>query len=150
MARLADQVILFGGLDNSNTYLADTWIWDGTTWTIQSAVPPDPCAFGAMASKGGTTILFGGTTTRPGVIEGATWAWNGATWTEEEGFGGSPPARLYNSVTADGDRIVMFGGLGPDGIIYGDTWTWDASGWRQEHPVTSPPPRYRHGAASVH
>jgi len=50
MAALGDEIVLFGGQDQSSTALSDTWIFDGLNWTPSSATGPDARYGAAMAS----------------------------------------------------------------------------------------------------
>src|SRR5437667_12150125 len=60
MATLGNNVVLFGGLGND--VHADTWIWDGSTWTRQTpAVSPPARSHAMMAALGNKLVLFGGT-----------------------------------------------------------------------------------------
>lgn len=74
------QVVLFGGVDATNTYHSDTWTWNGSDWTKQVVTTsPPPRAYAAMAYDASVkkVILFGG--------NGAwndTWAWGGHGWTQ--------------------------------------------------------------------
>jgi len=74
----AHNVVLFGGCSSNNvdtcTYLNDTWIWDGTTWTQQfPAQSPSPRATNMVydaATK--TVVLFGGANSSTDDL-GDTW-----------------------------------------------------------------------------
>jgi hypothetical protein len=57
-------VVLFGGADINNTLLAETWTWDGVTWTQQSpqvSPPARACATQSMTydAATGSVVLFG-------------------------------------------------------------------------------------------
>ena len=73
-------VVLFGGRTlraPTEHLLADTWTWDGTTWTQQApAVHPSTRYFASMADDGatGTAVLFGGIN-RHGRTLAETWTW---------------------------------------------------------------------------
>ncbi len=85
-----------------------------------------------MATVGGRVILFGG--------EGAlgllddTWQFDGTDWTQLAPAV-HPPARTGYSMTALGDRAVLFGGE------TSDTWEWNGTTWIDKHPTPSPSPR---------
>jgi len=85
------KLLLFGGLlaedaGNNNltqTYVNDTWLWDGTAskWTqLAPARSPDPRENGMMAWDPGTNeiVLFGGYTA--GFYHSDLWSWDGQTW----------------------------------------------------------------------
>lgn len=73
------QLVLFGGLSSQEEPLADTWTWDGTTWTQQAPAVSPPERDGAAVAYDAATsqfILFGG----------AQFAqWQDDTWTYEAG-----------------------------------------------------------------
>ncbi len=65
-------VVLFGGNDLFGA-LADTWTWDGTTWTQRHpATSPSARTSASMAydAATGTVVLFGG---GHGIL--GTWTW---------------------------------------------------------------------------
>ena len=77
------RAVLFGGFDGTN-YLADTWTWDGTTWTEQTPATSPPARAGAtMEYFDGQVVLFGGYNGTSYLND--TWTWDGTTWTEQSG-----------------------------------------------------------------
>jgi hypothetical protein len=140
-------VVLFGGADTTGTgRLADTWVWNGSTWTKQTPATSPPARFGAAMAYDAATgevVLFSGEK-RTGLL-GDTWAWNGSTWTKQTPAT-SPPARFgaamaYDAATRD---VVLFGGLGgPRPGALGGTWVWNGSTWTKQTPATSPPARWQ-------
>ena len=160
------QVVLFGGISYQlglslggftlvQTPVAETWTWDGTTWTkVNPPASPSPRLNTAMAydAATGQVVLFGGFTVDP--ISGAfsptseTWVWNGTAWTKSTSPAAPSPragaAMAYDSAR---HRVTLFGGYGgtacgATGICsdQGDTWTWDGSGWTA-HANPGPPAR---------
>jgi hypothetical protein len=99
MATLDGQVILFGGEQDANHILNDTWAWNGTTWTeLTVANPPPPRFHAGMTTFQNQIVLFGGA----GVIPANpwfndTWAWDGTTWNELATTG---PSQRYGYVLA--------------------------------------------------
>src|SRR5262249_34735761 len=80
--------VLFGGVDEKQGVLDDTWIWDGISWTRKIPLISPPARFGhAMAydSARGLVVLFGGNSAIEMLND--TWVWDGITWTQK-----SPPA----------------------------------------------------------
>lgn len=79
-----NQMILFGGFNTTTgSFLNDTWIWDGTTWTeLFPPNSPPVREFAVMAFDLGTNqiILFGGDNNSGGLRD--TWSWDGNTWTK--------------------------------------------------------------------
>jgi hypothetical protein len=77
--------VLFGGtIQPSQTvddYPADTWTWDGASWTEHKVAGPGPRVNAAAATLGGTVLFFSGTGPY-GVEPSDTWTWDGASWTQ--------------------------------------------------------------------
>lgn len=121
------QILLFGGVDGTNTALADTWSWDGTTWVQRSSpVAPAPRynAITAEDPRGGV-LLFGGydgTT-----VFGDHWHWNGASWQQM-----APATQLgtrsgtFAALDPLRNRTVLLA-QAPNSTT--DTWEWDGSTW---------------------
>jgi hypothetical protein len=90
MALLADGVdVLHGGLAPSAGIpagdLTDTWLFDGTRWTLVAANSAGPsrrfgAAMAALGNAAHKVVLFGGETA-DGLMMGETWTFDGATWT---------------------------------------------------------------------
>jgi hypothetical protein len=93
LSTLGDRVILFGGEQDANHFLNDTWAWDGTSWTELSPLHQPPARFHpAMATLGDTVVLFGGGGSIPSgqPLLGDTWTFDGTDWTEAATMGPSP------------------------------------------------------------
>jgi hypothetical protein len=135
--------VLFGGR-SGNQMLADTWTWDGSTWTVQSpAASPPPLESASMAydNIGRRIILFGGLGS-DGKASSATWAWDGTTWSALTTTT-VPPARYAASIAADSasNSDVLFGGLAAPGTPLSDTWSWDGTNWTLDTAAVSPSAR---------
>lgn len=135
--------VLFGGVDDNNTTLADTWEWNGTNWTQRSpATSPPDRRFHAMAfdSARGVTVLFGGSAN--GSAIGGTWEWNGTNWSQRSPTT-NPSARNQHAMAYDSARgvVVMFGGWDSMAIILNETWEWNGTDWTLRAPMASPPGR---------
>jgi hypothetical protein len=125
------------GAQGPSNALADTWRWDGTTWTqVCDTCAPGTRAFAAMAGNGTTVVLFGGL--GPDGPLDDTWVFDGTTWSNPCGstrlIPCGPPGLMASSMAWDGTRFVLFGGAGapdgPDGTTpVDDTWTFDGSKW---------------------
>jgi len=143
------QVVLFGGLDQSNNVaLNETWTWDGVKWTKQNPPTSPPGRFlGNMAydAARGQVVLFSGFT-RPRIdpagsayVGADTWTWDGTTWTEQHPTL-SPVQRDQFSMGYDArtKKVIFFGGNNqendpsPNRGNYSDTWSWDGSNWSVE------------------
>ena len=164
-------VVLFGGANDrdGDPYTfesrADTWSWDGITWTEDKpSVSPPGRVLGNLAydAANGALLLFGGQS-QDGQIYGGIWgifdnqpddfwSWNGATWTSR--VSPLPHPREAAGWVYDADRgvFVLFGGNRFDEvsnslcgcgfpISLNDTWTWDRHAWTRHDLSTAPPPR---------
>jgi Galactose oxidase, central domain len=71
-------MVMFGGTKGGATKVVNgTWVWNGTTWTLQHpATSPTPRAGAAMAYDAavGNMVMFGGTNKRDFYADG-TWTW---------------------------------------------------------------------------
>jgi hypothetical protein len=150
MATANGKVVLFGGYDTGSD-LADTWEWDGTSWTQRlDAKGPAARSEHTMTTLGNKAILFGGNDgTR---VFSDVWQWDGIMWTclsscsdPADAGAGSPSARLSSAMAAFGGTLVLFGGA--DSSIRADTWTWSGSSWSSG--PAGPPSRYRHVMATA-
>ena len=140
--------VLFGGRDETETPLDDTWFYDGTAWT------PGPSAPAGLAARGGhamayddgrdVTVLLGGHDQQG--VRKDVWEFDGSAWSP----GVVAPGQLYARTEAGAafDRrratTVLFGGeVGSQKL--GDVWEYDGAGWT---PGSPPPsdllPRSRH------
>src|SRR5262249_18210622 len=112
--------VLFGGTESNSgggTFLADTWEWDGTSWSPASGTLTPPGRYQhalAYDSARGRTVLFGGSA-GPAFnylpIQD-TWEWDGTDWTQRV-IPLSPPARANHVLAFDSGRgrTVLFGNL---------------------------------------
>jgi hypothetical protein len=148
-----NRVLLFGESYSQSSLgaPADTWVWDGTTWTqLFPAVSPLPVFNAAMTydSARQRVILFGGSYESQSAnaldrsLRNDTWEWDGAAWAQA-----TPPAlptaRRYHALAYDSVRheTVLFGGFDANDSPLADTWVWNGSTWTQRSPATSPPAR---------
>lgn len=134
------QLLLFGGGNPPGAgFMADTWSWNGTTWTqLHPATSPPTRQNGDLVYDAATNsvILFGGFA---GTYRNDTWSWNGTTWTQLHPAT-SPSGRdshdfVYDAATT---KAIMFGGFRGTGYSPGDTWSWSGTNWTQLSPPTSP------------
>ena len=136
------QTVLFGGFDANGATLADTWTYNGTTWTKQSpATSPPARAYASMAYDAaiGQMVLFGGLDASGNTLAG-TWTYNGTTWTKRSPAK-KPEVRSDASMTYDAamGQTVLFGGLNRAGTAGRSTWTYNGTTWTKQSPATSPP-----------
>ncbi len=127
-----DRLVLFSGLTP-----ADTWEFDGTTWTQRNpAASPPGRSYHKMVYDPirRETVMFGGT------VAGRfndTWLWDGTNWTQAT-TAVAPPARGNHNLVFDSARgvVVLTGGIGGSlGPLYNDVWEWNGTSWRQRTPV---------------
>jgi hypothetical protein len=146
---VSKKMVLFGGL--AQTYLNDTWTFDGTKWTHEKTpVGPSPRTGSSMAFDKRTKklVMFGGFNGKPthaGFLQD-TWLWDGATstWTQAK-MKSSPPRATGAMLFTDpvNGEAVMFGGyfrFNPV-PVYSTTWRWSGKAWQKLHPTTVPIPR---------
>ena len=146
------EVVLFGGTDNtSGNRLSDTWLWNGTSWTLSSATGPTGRSAATMVydAAANEVLLFGGIDTS-GTPQNDLWAFNGTTWTLliASNTAGSPSARADYGMAYDAahSQVVLFGGDDSSGVR-SDTWLWNGTTWSQVSPASNPPAREAQGMA---
>lgn len=132
--------ILFGGAlfsGGSYTDYADTWAWNGATWSQRSeATGPTGRRDHAMCfdSARNRVLMFSGASNSGNRNDTWEGSWNAGNfrWTQVATNGG-PIARFSHSLAFDStcNANVLFGGAISNGVPLGDTWTWDGSGWAQ-------------------
>jgi len=143
--------LLFGGYEPCslcNNLVADTWAWNGQTWSQQNpATSPSAREDAGMAYYDPTqsVILFGGDIANNCPPPNDTWSWNGSTWSQLAGGGPEPKQWFGMDYDAATKSIVLFGGnsgpcdiggVGPEN----DTWIFNGS-WSRAAPGSSPSPR---------
>src|SRR6516162_4191177 len=134
------KIIMFGGYDGV-TYLNDTWLFDGVSWTraIGSRLSPGPRANAQMAYDSVThkVVLFGGYNgTR---YLGDTWIWDGTTFQWTRAYTPHSPPAVTGPMLFPGPngRVDVYGGF--DGQFYQLTmWQWNGSDWTQLDPPMVP------------
>lgn len=143
------EVVLFGGANYAESRVfADTWSWDGTSWTERHpAHSPAARDWPALAYDDalGEVVLFGGGIPGAAANSDETWTWDGSDWSEQQPEW-SPPGRHSAAMAYDAARglLVLFGGLGQGGYL-NDTWTYDGRTWTpvcgvDALPACGPPP----------
>jgi hypothetical protein len=153
------RVIVYGGaldLAAGAPALADTWEWDGTTWTERSD-PSSPsaragAAFAFDAGRGIGLLFGGGASTASGMLRllADTWQLGADGWrslpTELQ-----PAARRHAAFAFDrtADRLLLFGGEGEgaNGGRVADSWSWDGDRWQPLTTAHAPIARSRAACA---
>lgn len=129
--RARGKVVLFGGERRSKFNLADTWEWNGTSWTNVSppagAPAPSPRVNAQMTfdTKNNKVLLYGGANNATTLND--LWSWDGTAWTELAQVAATKPPVGYgagNVFTFDESRGVAV-------LVAGTTiWEWNGSDWR--------------------
>jgi hypothetical protein len=133
---------------------AETWTWNGSTWTAPATPTPLRYNYGlAYDQKRSVIVLAGGWAQHEDGT--TTWGWNGASWTGLAGpmIGLSPPTRstapssnpwprsanfAYDSTRGE---VMLFGG-GTTGLGSSDTWTWNGRSWVERSSSSRPSARF--------
>jgi len=141
-------VVLFGGSTgggisalvsaNVGVPIAETWIWNGSTWTQQNPAhsPPaiaqqsmiyDPDLGGVALFNGGQGVPGPDTLSPKGFYNNELWLWDGTDWIQVT-TPTVPGPRGIESLAYDevGRALVLYGGAGAHGL-QGDTWTFAPS-----------------------
>jgi hypothetical protein len=127
-------VVLFGGKNGKNQSLAETWEWDGVSWTLVE--PIDPEGDGNPPALGSCQMVYvsqRGTVAMNDENFSLVWEWNGTSWRkyynqgdmEPPDQGGDPPDMVYDD---ERDKIVVVTGK-EDAIGTEDLWEWDWKEW---------------------
>lgn len=120
-------VLLFGGVDGTNTEYADTWLWDGTNWQLRApAHAPSPRHLAQVyEDPTGGVLLLGG-------VAGNTtptdqWRWNGSDWLSMAPTVPPIPQLVFASGCFDPlrNRTVLMGLVG----VQLETHEWNGSSW---------------------
>jgi hypothetical protein len=130
--------ILFGGFSINNSPLNDTWAWDGNEWVKIGEFGPSARFNAAMASNGGSLVLFGGginpaDPATPAQVFADTWEFDGKLWTQMQDIGPGPLQGTSMAFDSARGRVVLFGGLtsfkAPEGsglVDFLSGFTWEA------------------------
>jgi catechol 2,3-dioxygenase-like lactoylglutathione lyase family enzyme len=131
------QIVLFGGVsapappNQQQTFLNDTWIWDGSRWRQAAANGPrGRYAHGmVLDERNDVVLLYGGAAAFKNAPLSDMWKWDGKRWTEIALSGPTPgyryqPVMVYDKARG---RTVLYGGSGSPS----DTWEWDGDRWQR-------------------
>jgi len=136
-----EAAVLFGGSANLSfaAVNAETWEWDGTTWTLAPAGGPSARCDQTMAydTVRDRIAIFGGFN---GAFLGDTWHRSDTIWSLQAIPGPGSRADAFMAFDQNRGVMVLFGGLAPGNIVRGDTWEYDGT-WVQR-PVGGPPARW--------
>lgn len=139
------RVVVFGGTNDAQGELNDTWTWDGADWRqLSPPSSPTPRSYVELASDLGRhrLVMFGGNAGDGNNPLGDTWEWDGATWSGPQPIS-VPSTRFGTDIAFDGTRAVtvLFGGQNGNNPL-GDTWAWNGTAWAPQSPGASPSPRF--------
>jgi hypothetical protein len=135
------QVVLFGGVsapggaNQTQTFLGDTWTWEGERWRKAADDGPRGRYAHGMTfdERAGVVLLYGGAAAHRDAPLSDMWKWDGTRWTEIVLTGPTPGHRYQPVMVYDRarDRTVLVGGLGGAR----NTWEWDGRTWREIRPA---------------
>jgi hypothetical protein len=137
--------VMFGGR-HGDSYLSDTWLWNGQEWREQlPAMTPPARAEHAMAfdTSRARTVMFGGARADPSssgaITLDDTWEWDGAAW-QERTPATRPLARQGHAMAYDAARAktLLIGGKASDGLGFADQCEWDGTSWTCATLAVSP------------
>jgi hypothetical protein len=126
------QVVLFGGVSN----FANTWAWNGATWTLLHPVNSPEGRYDTSAAfdpQSGQILLFGGHL-ESGMPVDDTWGWDGTDWQElSPGGAAEPPPGGGSQMAWDPAKnqmlLVTRPGIASAG---GQTWIWTGTQWLRQ------------------
>jgi hypothetical protein len=143
------RMILFGGevgATNPGVPAADTWEYDGATWTFVPSASPPPARDRhtlVFHEDRGALLLFGGAD-QNGTFFDDAWEFVGGEWSPLDLGGAGPPARSSTAMVyaTSGDEALLFGGVDANGTDLADLWSFGATRVRDRTPSTlAPSPR---------
>jgi hypothetical protein len=141
-------LIVYGGRTPADTWLDDTWSWNGTTWTqLQPAQHPVlRFAMGAFDPTISKLVVYGLTSD---LKAAQTWTWDG-NWKQVSDP--SPTRRVSSALAYDplSRTVILFGGRSTEDLAYlADTWAFDGVSWKQIATNASPSPRQNPAMTTV-
>jgi hypothetical protein len=131
-------VVVFGGLDDNEADLADTWRWRDGAWSqLSPTLSPGGRDNAAMAydPTRGVDVLFGG---NDGAALDDTWTWDGSDWTQQQPTVLPPAGVGVTAYDAALGGVVLFIGS-PNPSTPARTFLWTGSNWEQLSTTVSPP-----------
>src|SRR5581483_8363800 len=114
------RVVMFGGYSMWTGASADTWEWDGMTWSLRNPEHAPAGRSGAAFAWDATlsrAVLFGGSDTSAWLSD--TWLWDGTSWTQSASTAmpaASDTAEAYDA--ARGNVVALGGGT----YAFAGTW----------------------------
>jgi hypothetical protein len=107
------RVVLHGGQAGvfpNITFLADTWEWDGTTWTQTATAGPSARVHQTMAfdRTRGRVVLYGGFTPANNQELGDIWEWDGTSWQQSSVSGPANSIALGVAYDEKASALYLF------------------------------------------
>jgi hypothetical protein len=142
-------VVLFGGAAQLNQVrYADTWEWNGSTWTQRSfASSPGPrMDHGLAYDRARSRVVLHGGYDPSSTLLGDTWEYDGTSWIPRNTFGVGPSNRALHAMAYDPvrQRTVLFGGhVAIAGApLANDLWEWSGTSWTARSSALRPSGRF--------
>ena len=131
---ISNNVVLITSADDVfSTNYAETWLYDGTDWTLMVAGYPTNAMLGGLAFDSARGKMFLLTT------DSESWDWDGCDWTLLHPLHSPTPARGYFTMAYDQSRSVCALFSGENGSLHPvDTWEWDGNDWTEFIPDPEP------------
>jgi len=125
-----NRTVLFGGINPQTGGNSDTWMYNGSNWTIAPVLsaPPGPRNAPKMVydHSRGVCLLQGGAVPTTGAAIDETWEFDGAQWRQVTAPMPTSRSRFAMAYDTTAQRVVLFGGVGPANLALTDTWTYGA------------------------
>jgi hypothetical protein len=142
---------MYGGLTGTGGNLADTWEWDGISWTqIRTAHSPGPRLDAAFAydAKRHRVVMFGGYSANYAGFRADTWEYDGVDWTLRSPATSLPALAAASMAWTARGTVVLYGGLSTEPMQGTATWEWNGTTWTRLFPVLNPGSRNGHRLAT--
>jgi len=126
--------IVFGGKMHPNTYVGNTELYDGSSWTEVNDLNTGRYNMGsATAGTQTASLAFGGGTSSPDQYLANCESFNGTNWTEVNDMTTGSPGRYGLGGAGTQTAALGFGGYRHDGSGHrlADTETWNGTNWTE-------------------
>jgi hypothetical protein len=125
---------------------ADTWKWNGTTWTSVGSTNLKNSSNAAGTWAGSQFSVFGGTVAGAETNDLQSWSSALGFWSTLSALGTKPPVRDAASLVYDTQHrtTVLFGGRDAFNSPVSDLWSLPTSSWSNLTPSGGPAARFGH------
>lgn len=124
------RTVLFGGSNPHTGGNSDTWLFDGTAWTLAPnlGATPSPRQAPRLAyhTGRGTVLMHGGSTLSNGTPLDETWELSGFAWQQFQVPQPSSRSRSHLAFDPARSKLVLWGGISPTNQGPTDTWEFGA------------------------